>query len=252
VRAALAVVPVGADPAANTAAVLAFMHEAADRGADLVLFPEGVITGLINTDDPVHDLLLAQEVPGPATDAVATVAARRGLWVCFGLLERAGEQLYDSAVLIDDAGHLRLKHRRINPGWHGRQASPETYREGTEVPVVVTPWGRMAILICGDLFDERAVAGVHEAAPDWLLFPFARCFSGGGVSQARWDAEELPAYAARVRLAGVPALMVNYLADAVSLPEDQSFGGAFVVSSEGQLVASKVLGETGLLVVDLD
>jgi predicted amidohydrolase len=252
VKAALAVVRVCADPGANMAAVLRAVNEAAGYGAELVLFPEGVLTGLINNDDPVHDLPLGREIPGTATDTVAAVAAGCGLWVCLGLLERAGNQLYDTAVLIDDSGEVRLKHRRINPGWHGRKASPEIYREGTEVPVAYTPWGRMSILICGDLFDERAVSAVREAAPDWLLFPFARCFTGGGSSQARWDDEEMPAYAERVRLAGAPALMVNYLADEASLPDDQSFGGAFVVSAEGRLIAQKPLGQAGLLFVDLE
>jgi predicted amidohydrolase len=250
-RAALAVVRVGADPEANTAAVLSYVTEAADRGAELLLLPEGVLTGLINNDDPVHDLPLGQEVPGPATDAVAAVAADRRIWVCLGLLQRAGEQLYDTAVLIDAAGEIRLRYRRMNAGWHGRQAAPETYREGTEMPVVATPWGRMAILICGDLFDEHAVAAVRRAQPEWLLFPFARCFTGGGRSQTRWNQEEMPAYVERVRLAGVPALMVNYLADDDSLPEDRSFGGAFVVSPDGRLLAEKPLGEDGLLIVNL-
>jgi hypothetical protein len=62
----------------------------------------------------------------------------------------------------------------------------------------------------------------------------------------------MPAYAERVRLAGAPALMVNYLADEASLPDDQSFGGAFVVSAEGRLIAQKALGEAGLLFVDLE
>lgn len=250
-RVALAVVRVSADPDANLDAVIRFANQAADRGAELVLFPEGVLTGLINNDDPGHDLPLGQAVPGPVTDAVGAVAANRGLWICFGLLEREEDRLYDTAVLIDDSGSLRLKYRRISPGWHGRSASPEVYREGTEMPVVSTPWGKLALLICGDLFDERAVARVRAAAPDWLLFPFARCFTGGGSSQVRWDVEEMPAYTERVRLAGVPALMVNYLADTVSLPEDQSFGGAFIVSPEGRLIAQKALGEDGLLVVDL-
>ncbi len=251
-RVALAVARVCADPALNLAAVLQFANEAADRGADLLLLPEAVLTGLINNDDPAHDLPLGQEVPGPATHAVAAVAKNRGIWVCFGLLEREGERLYDTAVLINDSGDIQLRYRRINPGWHGRNAPPQTYDEGSEVPTVLTPWGRIAILICGDLFDERAVARVREAAPDWLLFPFARCFTGGGSSQSRWEDEEMPVYMEQVCLAAVPTLMVNYLADELSLPEDQSFGGAFVVSSEGHLIAEKVLGEEGILLVDLN
>ncbi len=169
----------------------------------------------------------------------------------FGLLERAGGGLYDSAVLIDADGELRLTYRRINPQWHGPAALPDVYRQGERVDAVATPWGTVALLICGDLFDDAVLVQVRALAPDWLIFPFARSFAGGGVSQARWDAEEMPAYAARVRAVEAPALMVNYLADGRDLPDDGSFGGAFVVRADGTVVAQKPLGEPGLLVSDV-
>ena len=82
----------------------------------------------------------------------------------------------------------------------------------------------MAFLICGDLFDDAVVSQLRDLQPDWMLFPFARCFSGGACDQKRWDTEELPEYLNRVRMVGVPSLMVNYLGGA-SLTGDNTFGG---------------------------
>ncbi len=183
------------------------------------------------------------------------------MWVAFGLLECVGDSLYDSAVLIDADGEVKLTYRRISPQWHGAGASPDVYRQGEKVGAVETPWGKIALLICGDLFDDAIVAQARALSPDWLLFPFARCFAGGGTSQVRWDSEEMPAYAARVRAVGTSALMANYLADVRELPDAVSsggissregyFGGAFVVRADGTVVAQKPLGASGMLVVDV-
>ena len=83
--------------------------------------------------------------------------------------------------------------------------------------------------------------------PDWLLLPFARCFPDGTADQVRWDTEELPQYAQRVKLAQTPALMVNYIGDS-SLPDDNSFGGAFFISAEGEVRARLPLGVEDSLV----
>ena len=243
-------VQVGSNPTANLGSLIQLTREAAGRGAELVLFPEAVITGLVNNDNPDHDLVLGQSIPGPATAAVCALAREFGVWVALGLLESDAGALYDAAVLIDATGAVRLKHRRVNPQWHGSRASLDVYRQGERVDAVTTPWGKMAFLICGDLFDEHVAGQARALSPDWVLFPFARCFAGGGVDQDRWDREEMPAYVARVQSVGAPALMVYYLADGDTLPEDHSFGGAFVVLADGTIHAQMPLGVEGLLVVD--
>ena len=115
--------------------------------------------------------------------------------------------------------------------------------------MVETPFGRVGFLICGDLFDDEIVSRFRALRPDLLLFPFARCFQDYSFDQARWDREEMPEYAHRVSLAGVPALMVNYIGHPGH--EDYCFGGAFFVEADGAVRASLSLGVGGALVVDL-
>ena len=67
-KAALLVPRVTADRAANLHRAEQMTVDAATSGAELVLLPEAVLTGLINNDDPAHDLPLGQSVPGPATE----------------------------------------------------------------------------------------------------------------------------------------------------------------------------------------
>lgn len=248
-RVALAVNRVTEDIDANMASILKMASEAAEDGADLVLFPEAALTGLINDDDPDRDLSLGVEIPGPVTEALAGKTLEHGIWLAIGLLEREGSCLYDSAILLSPEGNIVLKHRRIQPQWHARDADPSVYRQGTELSKVETPLGSLAFMICGELFDDGLVSRVRELKPAWLLFPFARCFGDFSWDQQRWDKEELPEYVERVRLVGITAFMVNYLAG--SIMNGGSFGGAMVVSGEGKVIASLPLGESGVLLVDI-
>ena len=243
-KAALLAPRVTADPAVNLARIERMAADGVASGARLILLPEAVLTGLNNNDDPAHDLPLGQSIPGPATDRLGAFTRRHGLWLGFGLLEREGDTLYDSAVLLGPDGAVVLTYRRNQPQWHGKDADPTVYRQGSDIGVAQTPFGRVGFLLCGDLSDDGIVSRFRALRPDWLLFPFARS------DQARWDTEELPQYAQRVKLAQTPALMVNYIGDS-SLPDDNSFGGAFFISAEGEVRARLPLGVEGSLIVEL-
>ena len=112
-----------------------------------------------------------------------------------------------------------------------------------------TRLGSFAFSVCGEHFDDDLAARIRELDAERLLNPMARCFSGGSYDQERWDRQELPAYAARVRLTGTTTLMANYLADA-SL-DGGTFGGAWVIAGDGTVLASLPLGRSGLLAVEL-
>ncbi len=54
------------DMDSNLAMIIAMANEAAGNHADLVVFPEAVVTGLVNNGNLSHDLALTQTIPGPA------------------------------------------------------------------------------------------------------------------------------------------------------------------------------------------
>jgi len=249
-KAALATFRVLRNTDANLATMVRMTDDAADADADLVLFPEAAVTGLINNDDPEHDLPLGVAVPGPITDELGAVARRRSIYLGTGILERDGNCLYDSAVLLDPKGDLVLTYRRIQPQWHGHNADPDVYRQGEELASVSTRFGTVAFLICGDIWDDAIVARLREIAPDYVLFPFSRNFGDGSFDQERWDREEESDHAARAALLGATTLMVNGLEDP-GLTEYPSFGGALVASAQGKLVCRWPLGVPGILYAEV-
>lgn len=247
-KAALVVNCVTTNVGMNFARIIGYIEQCAKNGAQLIVFGEAAITGLINNDDPTHDFPLASPVPGPITDALCKKAAELNVHIATGILEKDGSKLYDSAVLISPTEGIVLKYRRMSPGWHGARADPKVYCEGTEVGKCDTPLGSFAFLICGDLFDEHIRAEVCKLHPDWLLHLMARSLEDGSFDQAQWDKEKLE-YVEQIKACGITTLMVNYLASAEL--EDKNFGGAMVVLPSGKILSELPIGKEGILYVDL-
>jgi len=223
---------------------------AADSRAQLVLFAELAATPGDITEDPRHDLPLGRPIPGEVTCRLAHVAKTHGLYLGIGMLEREGDCLYDSAVLFGPSGEIDLKYRRIQPQWHGRDADPEVYREGSEMVVAATAIGRFCFALCGDLFDVEIAARIKQSCPDYVLWLVARNFSDGSFCQERWDREEECEYVAVAASTGATTLMVNRLVDPASSAYP-SFGGAFVTSRSGEVTACLPLARPGVFYVDV-
>jgi predicted amidohydrolase len=248
-RVAMAVNRIADDIQWNLAVIERYVHEAAVGGARLLLLPEMAVTGFVADGNPTHDLPLGSMVPGEITDRLVDAAGNAGIWLAIGLLERAGDRLFDSAILISPAGQIVLKYRRIHPGWRARKADPCVYREGTEMLTADTELGRIAFVICGDLFDDGIAARTRATRPDVVLFPIARCFENGEWDDERWRRDERPGYLARMAQLGSPCLMVNSLS--VAPLAGGCFGGAMAVGRDGAVLGERVLGEDGLLVIDV-
>jgi N-carbamoylputrescine amidase len=248
-RVALVVNQITASREHNLQGVLTGISKAAAMGAELVVFPEAALTGLVNNDRPARDLGFGVVLRGPEVRAMAAMARSNRVYLAIGLLERAGSRLYDTAVLFGPDSPEPHVYHRITPGWHGKRAAPQVYGAGLEVATVQTPLGALGFLICGDLFDDGLVAKMKALAPDWLLAPMARCFKNGSRDDERWVQEEQPACVERVRRAGSTTLIVNSLADRNL--DGGSFGGAMVVAPDGEVLARLPLGNPGILFADL-
>ncbi len=202
---------------------------------DLVCLPECAFTGYLYAEEDLRRF--AEPIPGPTVEAMAGLARRYHTWLCFGLLEQAPEGIYNTAVLLDRQGTLQHRHRKTT--------EQPPFRRGSEVTTVESEFGRLGILICGDLFDEEAVARLGR--PHLLIVPMARSFDGRSPDRARWEQEERQVYLEAVRQAGSLTFLVNLLEDTA---DDAAFGGALVVSARGELLAESPHGSDEALVYD--
>lgn len=141
------------------------IREAKETGADLACLPETAIYGWVNPDAHTR----ACPIPGEDSQRLCELARQYEIFLCAGLAEKDGERLYDSALLIDDAGRILLKHRKIILlEW--LMAPP--YSSGHEVKVVQTRLGRVGILICADTHKQWILKRMAELKPDLVLVPY--------------------------------------------------------------------------------
>jgi predicted amidohydrolase len=92
---------------------------AAEKGAELILFPELNVSGYIAA--PIVDQL-AEPIPGPSTEKIITLAQQSGLIIGFGLIEKDGDQVCCTHVLVNGKG-LIGKQRKIHVPAHEQHTS---------------------------------------------------------------------------------------------------------------------------------
>src|SRR5262245_52683915 len=88
----------GGEKAANLLRAEQRIAAAAAAGAQVVLLPEALTAGWTWPGSAE----LADPIPnGEACERLADCARKLGIYVCAGLVERAGERVFNAAVLID-------------------------------------------------------------------------------------------------------------------------------------------------------
>lgn len=141
------------------------VDEAAAAGAQIACLPESAVLGWVNPD--AHRR--AQPIPGEDSDRLCEIAKRHKMHLCVALDEKAGKGLYDSALLIDDAGRILLKHRKMILL---SELMTPPYSAGQDVGVVQTRFGRIGVLICADTHEPRILDEMARQKPELVLVPY--------------------------------------------------------------------------------
>jgi nitrilase len=139
----------------------AMAHEAAQQGAQLVLFPEafvsayprgldfGAVVGS-RTDAGREDFRRYWEssvdVPGPAVDHLARTARTNNIYLVVGVIERDAATLYCTVLFFAPDGTFLGKHRKLMPTASERLVWGQG--DGSTLPVFETPLGKLGAVIC--------------------------------------------------------------------------------------------------------
>jgi predicted amidohydrolase len=123
---------------------------AAQNGADVALLPEVLDLGWTHSSA----LKLAYPVPGGKTfNTLAKAARKNNIYVIAGIVEKDGNKIYNTAVLIDNQGKLLIKHRKLNE----LDIAHNMYAQGDRLNVCQTRFGTIGIDICADAFAKDMV-----------------------------------------------------------------------------------------------
>jgi len=143
--------------------------------ADLVMLPEIWQTGFMSFDRYAGD---AQTLDGPLVTRLKALAAEMKKMLHTGsFVERDGDRLYNTSVLVSADGEILAVYRKIH--LFGFQSKETRILTPGETPVVVdTPFGRLGMATCFDLrFPELFRAMVDQGATLFLVcsaWPYPR------------------------------------------------------------------------------
>lgn len=174
----------GTSTAQNIRAVEHAIREAAKGGAQLVLLQELHNSRYFcQTEDPAN-FDLAETVPGPSSDRLATLAAELQLVIVASLFEKRAPGLYhNTAVVLERDGSLAGRYRKMHipddPGYYEKfyfTPGDLGFRP------ISTSVGRLGVLICWDQWFPEAARLMALAGADLLLYPTA----------IGWDASDDP------------------------------------------------------------
>ncbi len=139
----------------------------ANPNVDLIVFPELALTGPVC--DRIEASQFAETVPGKATVRLKEIASANGTYLVVGLIERLGEALYNSAVLVGPEGVVG-SYRKLH-------LTPEDRRWATpgesELPTFDTLIGRIGLQIGYDVNFPEAARCLALDGADLIAWPSA-------------------------------------------------------------------------------
>ena len=258
------------DTSGAVAEVVRRTREAAREGARLVLFPEAYVGGYpwglrfgtavggrseAGKETFRRYWASAITLPGPASRELGQTAREAGVHLAVGVVEKEegkGGTLYCTLAHFGPDGRLLGRHRKLKPTAAERLIWGEG--DGSTLPVLETPLGRVGGLICWENYMPLARMALYGKGVEIYLAPTAddrdrwqatlrhiavegRCFVLGCnqyVTRDRYP-DDLPV---ADELEGWPLEMCR--------------GGSAVYGPDGTLLAGPLHGEAGILYAELD
>ncbi|MDA0834133.1 MAG: hypothetical protein O3A29_12690 [Planctomycetota bacterium] len=236
-----------------------YCRDAAEAGAELILFPELVIHGHCTP----NTWEVAEPVPdGPSVQRICDMAREFRLFISCGMSEKEREIVFNTQILVGPDGYIG-KQRKI----HCSRDENFYYKGGKELPVFDIGKCKVGMIICYDnQFPELARILTLRGA-EVILMPHA-------AREGMWhDAESeklarrkvfnyFSSYAMRARenatfciyadQAGKAGIVPMYPADHFNQPNHP--GGAIIFSPTGDILKHTSLDriEDEMLIADLD
>ncbi len=263
--------PVLFDREASIDKTCRLIAEAAEEGAQLVLFPEAFIPAyprglsfgtVVGGRSPggrqtwQRYWANAVDVPGPAVKALGIAARQAEVYLAIGVVERdtqfSGGTLYCTTLYFGPDGRLLGKHRKLKPTAAERLIWGEG--DGSTLTVLDTDLAKIGGLICWENYMPLARMAMYNQGVEIYLAPTAD-------ARNSWQATlRHIALEGRCFVLGCNQYVTKsmYPADLTGLedlsgqPEVMCRGGSAIISPLGEVLAGPLYDQEGILYADLD
>ena len=274
VTVAIAQAEVAPDVAAGLERTAELAREAAERGAQLVAFPETWLPGYPAWLDVCRDAALwdhaptkavfarmardSVAIPGPAANALAAIAREAGITMVVGVSERVEEgpgrgTLFNSLLTFAPDGRLLNHHRKLVPTYTERLVWGPGDAEGLRA--VDTPAARVGALVCWEHWMPLARQAMHDSGEDVHVAVWPTAHEMHQVASRQYAFEGrcfVLAVGGLMRASALPPELEPHPGRVASPDEWVMRGGSAIIGPDGRYVAEPLYAEARLIVAELD
>ena len=240
-----------AETGRNLATIADITRQASGEGADLVLFPETSTAGYFLEGGVLEASLtkekLAYELWGRLKDGLD-----RPIDMALGFYEIADGILYNSAAYLEftpDGVRINGVYRKIFLPTYGVFDEERFVSRGRDLAMIETRFGRLALLICEDIWHSVMPMLCAVRGAQMLLVPAAspaRGFSGAEI-------ENHERYRRLFRAVSEEHAVYVINSQLIGFEGGKGFiGGSMVVDPFGNVIAEAPIAEPQLLIADID
>jgi predicted amidohydrolase len=137
------------------------IRQAVEEGADLLLFPELSLTGYF-LRDMVPNVALKLSSP----EIAGLKKLSREVAFVAGVVEESSDCRFYNAAVYFEAGEIRHVHRKVYLPTYGMFDEQRYFARGSRIQAFDCRFGRMAVLVCEDLWHPSTI---YLAALDGAL-----------------------------------------------------------------------------------
>ena len=248
-RAAAVQLRSGVEPAANRAAAMGLLREAAAAGARFIATPE--CTMVLDRDKArmlatVNSAQIETEIK-----AWGVAAQELGVWLLLGSgsVPASNGKVYNRSFLFSPDGKIAARYDKINL-FDVQLGSGETYREsdtfegGTEAVLANGPMdAKLGLTICYDIRFAPLYSALARAGAEIIAVPAAFTVPTG---QAHWEA------LLRARAIETHCFVIAPAQGGKHEDGRSTWGHSMIVGPWGEVLAKLEHDEPGYIVADLD
>ena len=229
------IAPIVGDIAGNLEKIRRARAEAAEKGADLAVFCELVVSGY-----PPEDLVQKpayQRACRAAVEALADDTRDGGPAMIVGAPWREDDALYNCVFLLAD-GVIAAIRKKVRLPNYGVFDEPRRFSPGAHYPEPTVFRGlKLGLMVCEDMWIPGAGEALAADGAAFFIVPHGSPFRMTGAE------ERAAAARARAQAAGLPVLFVNQLAG----QDEVVFEGAsFVMDRDGDIAFRAPQFESGV------
>lgn len=158
----------------NLKRICSFCQKAGEQNVNLIVFPETALSGYDNDkehkkEEKMHTLL-AETIPGKATDKVAEIAKKYKMYVVFGMPEKFNDKIFNSAAIIYPDGKTDV-YRKIHLPFDEKEWADNS----DEPKMIESEWGKIGITICYDTYCFPELIRYYRAKGARLILNVTAC-----------------------------------------------------------------------------